>query len=111
MKNKYIIECEYNIKLNKREFFIRELIPITDFDHFVRDIEYPEIELLGADSWDGIDLHYGALLESIKINKEQEETIRDLKLIKGYYDSAEEAEKDLEKLNNFIKEHENIWRF
>lgn len=111
MKNKYIIDCEYNVKLKRHDFFIRELVPITDFDYFVRDIDYPEIELLGRDSWDGIYPYYGALLEFIKINKEQEEMIRDLKLIKGYYDSAKEAEEDLEKLNNFIKEHESKWKF
>lgn len=107
----YIIDYNYNLRLNKMVFFIHELIPNADFDYFVRDIEYPEIELLGFDSWDGIYPYYGVLLQYIKINKEQESLIRDLDIIKGYYINKEEAEKDLKKLIDFIEKSEKKYIF
>lgn len=111
MENKYyIIDYDYK-NHNIRYYFIRELAPIKDFTHFVRDIEYPKIELLGCDSWDGIYPYYGALSEYIKINKEQESLIRDLDLIKGYYTNKDEAEKDLDKLINFIEKAKKKYIF
>lgn len=95
----YIIDYDYKTTYPNYLFFVRELIPVTDFDHFIRDIEHPKIELLGYDSCDGIYPYYGALLECIKIKT----LIRDLNIIKGYYTNKEEAEKDLNKLINFIE--------
>ena len=107
----YIIDYGYNLKLKKNEFFIYELVPNEDFTHFVRDIEYPKIELLGYDSWDGICPYYGVLLEYIKINKEQESLIRDLDIIKGYYTNKDDVEKDLDKLINFIEKAKKKYIF
>lgn len=107
----YIIDYDYDYKNNDIHYFIRELVPITDFTHFVRDIEYPKIELLGYDSWDGICPYYGVLLEYIKINKEQESLIRDLDIIKGYYTNKDDVEKDLDKLINFIEKAKKKYIF
>lgn len=110
MENKYYI-IDYDYENGSMHYFIRELTPIEDFTHFVRDIEYPKIELLGYESWDGINIDYGALLQYIKINKEQESLIRDLDIIKGYYINKEEAERDLNKLIDFIEKAEKKYIF
>ncbi len=112
MENKYyIIDYEYNFRNKRIFFFIKELIPITDFTHFVRDVEEPEIEYLGEDSLDGIYIYYGAMLTHVKVNRKQEKPIKDLNLIKSYYTDIIEAKKDLEKLIDFIKKSEEKYIF
>lgn len=107
----YIIDYDYNHRLKQNKFFIHELIPNQDFDFLVRDIEYPEIEYLAQDSWDGIYPYYGAMFQYIQINKKQNVQIRVLNLIKGYYTNIKEAEKDLDKLINFIEKAKKKYIF
>lgn len=106
MEDKYYI-IDYDYKNGDIHYFIRELIPIKDFTYFVRDIEYPKIELLGCGTYP----YYGVLLEYIKINKEQRSPIRDLNIIKGYYTNKKEAEKDLDKLINFVEKAKKKYIF
>lgn len=107
----YIIDYDYNHKLKQNKFFIHELIPNQDFNFFIRDIEFTELEYLAQNSWDGIYPYCGAMFQYIPINKKQNARIHDLNLIKGYYTDIKEAEKDLEKLIDFIEKSKEKYIF
>ena len=110
MENKYyIIDYEYDYP--NILFFTRELIPNKDFNCFVKFLDDIENEYVAKEHWEGCTPNCGAMYEYVNINKEQRSLIRDLNIIKGYYTNKEEAEKDLNKLINFIEKAKKKYIF